>query len=184
VKAKKKYREEDSMRKLMKKGMLILGTMILVLHAFLLPVGIVYAETTDKKVGGQVQEEEQLELPSIKNYLEVEEEGNPRFSFPRSRLQGTVEESLKVTFVSDQEVSEARITLPKEAQLVKDQLQAGVTVNQEEESNEWVIQAERAQQTFVLPVVFKSEGNYDVSVEDVTATLEISEKEETETEDQ
>ncbi|WP_429947957.1 WxL domain-containing protein [Enterococcus sp. DIV1297f] len=172
------------MRKLMKKGMLILGTMILVLHAFLLPVGIVYAETTDKKVGGQVQEEEQLALPSIKNYLEVEEEGNPRFSFPRSRLQGTVEESLKVTFVSDQEVSEARITLPKEAQLVKDQLQAGVTVNQEEESEEWVIQAERAQQTFVLPVVFKSEGNYDVSVEDVTATLEISEKEETETEDQ
>ena len=163
--------------------MLILGTMILVLHAFLLPVGIVYAETTDKKVGGQVQEEEQLELPSIKNYLEVEEEGNPRFSFPRSRLQGTVEEPLKVTFVSDQEVSEARITLPKEAQLVKDQLQAGVTVNQEE-SDEWVIQAERAQQTFVLPVVFKSEGNYDVSVEDVTATLEISEKEETETEDQ
>ena len=172
------------MRKLMKKGMLILGTMILVLHAFLLPVGIVYAGTTDKKVGGQVQEEEQLELPSIKNYLEVEEEGNPRFSFPRSRLQGTVEESLKVTFVSDQEVSEARITLPKEAQLVKDQLQAGVTVNQEEESNEWVIQAERAQQTFVLPVVFKSEGNYDVSVEDVTATLEISEKKETEIEDQ
>ncbi|MGM0143880.1 hypothetical protein IGJ94_000409 [Enterococcus sp. AZ153] len=171
------------MRKLMKKGMLILGTMILVLHAFLLPVGIVYAETTDRKVGGQVQEEEQLELPSIKNYLEVEEEGNPRFSFPRSHLQGTVEEPLKVTFVSDQEVSEARITLPKEAQLVKDQLQAGVTVNQEE-SDEWVIQAERVQQTFVLPVVFKSEGNYDVSVEDVTATLEISEKEETETEDQ
>ena len=154
--------------------MLILGTMILVLHAFLLPVGIVYAETTDRKVGGQVQEEEQLELPSIKNYLEVEEEGNPRFSFPRSHLQGTVEEPLKVTFVSDQEVSEARITLPKEAQLVKDQLQAGVTVNQEE-SDEWVIQAERVQQTFVLPVVFKSEGNYDVSVEDVTATLEISE---------
>jgi len=168
----------------MKKGTLILGTMILVLHAFLLPVGIVYAETTDKKEAGQVQEEEQLALPSIKNYLEVEKEGNPRFSFPRSRLQGTVEEPLKVTFVSDQEVTEARITLPKEAKLVKDQLQAGVTVNQEEESDEWVIQAERAQQTFVLPVVFKSEGNYDVSVEDVTATLEISEKEETETEDQ
>ena len=163
--------------------MLILGTMILVLHAFLLPVGIVYAETTDKKEGEQVQEEEQLALPSIKNYLEVEKEGNPRFFFPRSRLQGTVEEPLKVIFVSDQEVSEARITLPKEAKLVKDQLQAGVTVNQEE-SDEWVIQAERAQQTFVLPVVFKSEGNYDVSVEDVTATLEISEKEETETEDQ
>ncbi|MGL9894784.1 WxL domain-containing protein [Enterococcus sp. DIV0806c] len=172
------------MRKLMKKGMLILGTMILVLHAFLLPVGIVYAETTDKKEEGQVQEEEQLELPSIKNYPEVKKEGNPRFSFPRSRLQGTVEEPLKVTFVSDQEVTEARITLPKEAKLVKDQLQAGVAVNQEEESDEWVIQAERAQQTFVLPVVFKAEGNYDVSVEDVTATLEISEKEEPETEDQ
>ncbi|MGL9768939.1 WxL domain-containing protein [Enterococcus sp. DIV0806c] len=172
------------MRKLMKKGMLILGTMILVLHAFLLPVGIVYAETTDKKEGGQVQEEEQLELPSIKNYLEVEKEGNPRFSFPRSRLQGTVEEPLKLTFVSDQEVSEAKITLPKEAKLVKDQLQAGVTVNQEEESDEWTIQAERAQQTFVLPVVFESEGNYEVSIEEATATLEISEKEETEIEDQ
>ncbi|MGL9768955.1 WxL domain-containing protein [Enterococcus sp. DIV0806c] len=172
------------MRKLMKKGMLILGTMILVLHAFLLPVGIVYAETTDKKEGGQVQEEEQLELPSIKNYLEVEKEGNPRFSFPRSRLQGTVEEPLKVTFVSDQEVSEAKITLPKEAKLVKDQLQAGVTINQEEESDEWTIQAERAQQTFVLPVVYESEGNYEVSVEEATATLEISEKEETEIEDQ
>ncbi|MDY4308231.1 hypothetical protein SNF32_17185 [Enterococcus mundtii] len=47
-----------------------------------------------------------------------------------------------------------------------------------------MIQAERAQQTFVLPVVFESEGNYEVSVEEATATLEISKKEEPETEDQ
>ncbi|SFM44654.1 pectate lyase-like adhesive domain-containing protein, partial [Enterococcus mundtii] len=172
------------MRKLMKKGMLVLGTTILILHAFLLPVGIVYAETTEKKEAGQIQKEEQLELPTMKNYLEVEEESEPRFYFPHSRLQGTVEAPLKVTFFSDQEVSEARITLSKEAKLGKDQLQAGITIDQEEESGEWVIQAERAQQTFVLPVVFESEGNYEVSVEEATATLEISEKEEPETEDQ
>ncbi|MDY4308230.1 hypothetical protein SNF32_17180, partial [Enterococcus mundtii] len=79
-------------------GMLVLGTTILILHAFLLPVGIVYAETTEKKEAGQIQKEEQLELPTMKNYLEVEEESEPRFYFPHSRLQGTVEAPLKVTF--------------------------------------------------------------------------------------
>lgn len=176
---KKKDREEDSMRKLMKKGVLILGTTILILHAFLLPVGIVYAETTEKKEEAQIQGEEQLELPSIKNYLEVEEESEPRFSFSNSHLQGTIESPLKVTFFSDQEVSEARVFLPEEATLLKDQLPTGISVEKGEQSNEWIVQSKRAQNTFVLPLVFDVAGMYEVSVGESSVEIEICDQEET-----
>ncbi|MGM0276499.1 MULTISPECIES: WxL domain-containing protein [unclassified Enterococcus] len=167
------------MRKLMKKGVLILGTTILILHAFLLPVGIVYAETTEKKEEAQIQGEEQLELPSIKNYLEVEEESEPRFSFSNSHLQGTIESPLKVTFFSDQEVSEARVFLPEEATLLKDQLPTGISVEKGEQSNEWIVQSKRAQNTFVLPLVFDVAGMYEVSVGESSVEIEICDQEET-----
>ncbi len=154
--------------------MLVLGTTILVMQAVFMPVGMVYAETTM-----DTEEQELVELPLMKNYLEEEEISDPRFFFTRSRMQGTAEEPLQVTFFSDQEVSEARVLLPEEATLLKDQLPAGISVEEGTQPNEWIVQSKRAQNTFVLPLVVEQVGNYELSVEETTAHLEISEKEET-----
>ena len=155
--------------------MLVLGTTLLVMQAVFMPVGMVYAETTTG-----TDEQEQVELPPMKNYLEKELVSDPRFFFTQSRMQGTVEEPLQVTFFSDQEVSEARVFLPKEATLLKDQLPTGISVEEGAQPNEWIVQSKRAQNTFVLPLVVEKAGNYELSVEETTAQLEISEQEEAE----
>ncbi|MGL9909985.1 WxL domain-containing protein [Enterococcus sp. AZ058] len=157
-----------------RRPMLVLGTTILVMQAVFMPVGMVYAETKM-----DTEEQELVELPLMKNYLEEEEISDPRFFFTRSRMQGTAEEPLQVTFFSDQEVSEARVLLPEEATLLKDQLPAGISVEEGTQPNEWIVQSKRAQNTFVLPLVVEQVGNYELSVEETTAHLEISEKEET-----
>ncbi|WP_429976860.1 WxL domain-containing protein [Enterococcus sp. AZ051] len=158
----------------LRRPMLVLGTTILVMQAVFMPVGMVYAETKM-----ETEEQELVELPLMKNYLEEEEISDPRFFFTRSRMQGTAEEPLQVTFFSDQEVSEARVLLPEEATLLKDQLPAGISVEEGTQPNEWIVQSKRAQNTFVLPLVVEQVGNYELSVEETTAHLEISEKEET-----
>ncbi|WP_429976771.1 WxL domain-containing protein [Enterococcus sp. AZ051] len=157
-----------------RRPMLVLGTTILVMQAVFMPVGMVYAETKM-----DTEEQELVELPLMKNYLEEEEISDPRFFFTRSRMQGTAEEPLQVTFFSDQKVSEARVFLPEEATLLKDQLPAGISVEEGAQPNEWIVQSKRAQNTFVLPLVVEQVGNYELSVEETTAHLEISEKEET-----
>lgn len=157
-----------------RRPMLVLGTTILIMQAVFMPVGMVYAETTM-----DTEEHELMELPPMKNYLEEEQISDPRFFFTRSRMQGTAEEPLQVTFFSDQEVSEARVFLPEEATLLKDQLPTGISVEEGAQPNEWIVQSKRAQKTFVLPLVVEQVGNYELSVEETTAHLEISEKEET-----
>ncbi|MGM0155628.1 hypothetical protein IGK30_003495 [Enterococcus sp. AZ178] len=157
-----------------RRPMLVLGTTILVMQAVFMPVGMVYAETTM-----DTEEQELMELPPMKNYLEEKQISDPRFFFTRSRMQGTAEEPLQVTFFSDQEVSEARVFLPEEATLLKDQLPTGISVEEGAQPNEWIVQSKRAQNTFVLPLVVEQVGNYELSVEETTAHLEISEKEET-----
>jgi hypothetical protein len=125
------------------------------------------------------EEQELMELPPMKNYLEEEQVSDPRFFFTRSRMQGTVEEPLQVTFFSDQEVSEARVFLPEEATLLKDQLPKGISVEEGERPLEWIVQSKRAQNTFVLPLVVEKAGSYELLVEETTSQLEISEQEET-----
>ncbi|MBO1123625.1 WxL domain-containing protein [Enterococcus casseliflavus] len=156
----------------LRKPMLVLGTTILIMQAVFMPVGMVYAETTN-----DTEEQEQVELPAMKNYLEEEQISDPRFFFTRSRMQGKVEESLQVTFFSDQEVSEARVFLPEEATLLKDQLPTGISVEEGAQPNEWIVQSKRAQNTFVLPLVFGEAGSYELSVEEITAYVEISQQE-------
>ncbi|TPD98170.1 hypothetical protein FJO98_17330, partial [Enterococcus sp. PF-2] len=157
-----------------RRPLLVLGTTILVMQAVFMPFGMVYAETTM-----DTGEQELMELPPMKNYLEDEQISDPRFFFIRSRMQGTAKEPLQVTFFSDQEVSEARVFLPEEATLLKDQLPTGISVEEGELPLEWIVQSKRAQNTFVLPLVVEKAGSYELSVEEATAQLEISEKEET-----
>lgn len=140
---------------------------------------MIYAETFEAPIHETGEDLEPLELPSIKNYLEEGETSEPRFFFTQSRMQGTLEEPIKVIFFSDQEVSEARVTLPNEAKLLRDQLPAGLTAKQGARSHEWIMQTGRVRNTFVLPVVFDSVGNYEVAVEGATATIEVQEPEET-----
>ncbi|TPR56917.1 WxL domain-containing protein [Enterococcus sp. OL5] len=156
-----------------RRPMLVLGATILIMQAIFMPVGMVYAETTM-----DTEEQEQVELPPMKNYLEDEQISDPRFFFTRSRMQGTAEEPLQVTFFSDQEVSEARVFLPEEATLLKEKLPTGISVEEGAQPNEWMVQSEHAQTTFVLPIVVEKAGKYELSVEKTTAHLEISEQEE------
>lgn len=157
-----------------RRPMLVLGMTILFMQAVFMPVGMVYAETTM-----DTEENKPVELPPMTSYLKHEQISKPRFFFTRSRIQGTAKEPLQVTFFSDQEVSEARVFLPEEATLLKDQLSTGLSVEEGAQPNEWLIQSERAQNTFVLPLVVEKAGNYELSVEETTAHLDISEQEET-----
>ncbi|EYT94395.1 WxL domain-containing protein [Enterococcus mundtii] len=154
------------------KGMLVLGVTVLALQAVCMPVGMVYAETT----ASEEEAPKQAALPTAPNLLEASEEKDPRFFFQRSQMTGTVNEPINVTISSDQEVSEVRVKLPEAAQVLNEQLPIGVSMEQDQHTKEWLIQAQRAQNTFVLPLLFESEGNYELSVEDVKATVEIQEQ--------
>jgi hypothetical protein len=142
------------------------------MQALILSIGMVYAETTM-----DTEEQKQVEHPSMKNLQKEEQASDARFFFTQARMQGTVEEPIQVTFFSDQEVSEARVFLPEEATLINEQLPAGGSVEQIEQSQEWLVQSKRAQNTFVLPLVFEQAGRYELSVGGATAYLEISEQE-------
>lgn len=147
--------------------MLVLGTTILIMQAVFMPVGMVYAETID------IEEQEKIELPPMKNYLEEEPASNPRFFFTRSWMQGTAEEPMQVTFFSDQKVSEVRVFLPEEATLMEDQLPPEISVEQGEHPHEWIVLSKRAQKTFVLPLSFEEEGTYDLFVENTKSSIVI-----------
>lgn len=157
--------------------MILLMTSTLFLQVVSITSIMVYAERVEEPVNAAVEEQKPLELPTIKDFLNEEESSEPSFAFPQLHMQGIVEEVLKVTFFSDQEVSEAHVTVPKEAKLLKEQLPAGILVEQGEQACEWIIQADHAQNTFVLPLVFDTAGNYELSVEETTAYLEINEQE-------
>lgn len=83
-----------------------------------------------------------------------------------------------MTFFSDKEVSEARLFVPEAATLLKDQLLIGISVEEGARPNEWIVQSKRTQNSSVLLLVFGEFGIYELSVEETTAYLEISEKEE------
>ena len=83
-----------------------------------------------------------------------------------------------MTFFSDKEVSEVRLFIPEAATLLKDQLPTGISVEEGARPNEWIVQSKRAQNSSVLPLGFGEFGIYELSVEEKTAYLEISEKEE------
>ena len=156
----------------LKRTMLMSGMIILTIQVIFMPIGMVLAEPTM-----DTKEQEQVELPPLKNYLEEEPVSAPRFFFTHSRMQGRVGEPMQVMFFSNQEVSEARILIPEEATIIKDKLPTGMTAHQEGNSQEWIVMTKHAQNTFVLPLVFDLRGRYEVSVEDERLFIDIVEKE-------
>lgn len=150
--------------------MILVSTTLLSIHTFVTPVGIAYAETFPQK---QAISDKQDELPSIVNYLEEKTESKPRFFSTRSNTQGVVNETINVVFFSDQEVLEARVSLPEEATLVTEKLPAGITVEKTAEIHERLIRSERPQKTFALPLVFQEPGKFEVVLEEGKTVLEI-----------
>lgn len=155
----------------LRRAILFLGTAILMMQSVSISGSMVSADTSM-----DTEEHELVELLSVQNSLE-ELFSDPHFFFPQSQLQGKVEEPLQVTFFSDQEVSEARITLPEEATISKEKLSAGISLKKGENPTEWLVQSKQAQNKFVLPVTFESEGTFDVSIADESVTIDIQEKE-------
>ncbi|MUN75744.1 WxL domain-containing protein [Enterococcus casseliflavus] len=155
------------------KEILVLGVTVIFLQAVCMPVWIAYAETTSS----QEETPEQAELPTVSNLLETTEEKDPRFFFQKSHMEGIVNVPINVTISSDQEVSEFCIKLPEAAQVIMEQLPVGISMEKNQQTNEWMIQAQRAQNTFVLPIAFELAGNYELSVRDKRAVVDISNEE-------
>lgn len=164
----------------LRRTMLLLATTILVMQAVLMPIGMFSAETIMEieEQGNEQQNEKQEENQPVKNSLEEDSTEDSRFFFNQSQFQGMAKTPLQIKFFSDPEVSEARVILPEEATIIKEQLPAGTSVEEGEKPYEWLIQSEHAQTTFALPLVFNTAGNYDLSVEETTVHIEISERKE------
>ena len=73
-------------------------------------------------------------------------------------MQGMVKEPIQVTFFSNQEVSEAQVFLPEEVTILKEQLPSGISVEEGEQPNEWIVRSKRAQHTFVLTLIVEKRG--------------------------
>lgn len=156
----------------LRRTMLLLGTTILVIQTAFMPIGILSAETTM-----DTDEHEPVELPSIQNSLE-ELTSDSNFFFPQPQIQGRIEEPLKVTFYSDQDVLEAQVLLPKEATIIKEQLSEGTSIVQGDQPQEWLVQSELAQNTFDLPLIFDTAGNYELQIGIDKIKIEIIEEDE------
>lgn len=156
----------------LRRAMLLLGTTILVIQTAFMPIGVLSIETTM-----DIDEHEPVELPSTQDSLE-ELTSVPNFSFQQSDMQGIVNSTINVIISSDQKASEVKVRLPEEATVIKDQLSEGTSVVQGDQPNEWIVQSESVRTTFVLPLAFDRIGNYELSVEESTLHLEISECEE------
>ncbi|MGG5324690.1 hypothetical protein IGJ83_000370 [Enterococcus pernyi] len=156
----------------LRRTMLLLGTIILVIQTAFMPIGILSAETTMDTD----EHEQQAEIPPEKNSLEKDLAEDPRFFFTKSQWQGMAGDPINVTLSSDQEVSEVQVILPEEATIIKEQLSEGTSLVQGEQPQEWLIQSEHAQTTFILPLVFKTVGNYELSMGEVKATVKIQEQ--------
>ncbi|NMP59571.1 WxL domain-containing protein [Enterococcus mundtii] len=154
----------------LRKTVLVMSATLLTLQVFLLPIRM-DAETVEEQGNEQTELKEELEFPTVKDFINEES-----FVFTQSHMSGTVNEPLKIAFASDNEVSETKINLPKEAKLVENQLSDEISVQQDEKSDEWIIQSEKNQTSFVLPIVFESPGNYEVFVQSDKATIEITEQ--------
>ncbi len=153
--------------------MLFLGTIVLFIQIVFIPTRMFSAEITIDTD----EHEQQVEIPHERNSLENLADA-PHLFFTQSQLKGAVNEPIKVNIFSDHEVSEVRIILPEEAIIIREQLPEGTSVLQGEQPHEWLIQSEQAKNTFALSLEFDMIGNYELSVEETTVHLEISECEE------
>ncbi|WP_324612220.1 pectate lyase-like adhesive domain-containing protein, partial [Carnobacterium maltaromaticum] len=97
----------------------------------------------------------------------------PIFSFTEEKIKSRAGETFSLTFVSNKEVKEATIHLPKEASIVKASLPVGVTVEELEEDY-WLLRSDEYRATFTIPLVVEEEGTYEAFTSNEKTTMEIT----------
>lgn len=97
----------------------------------------------------------------------------PIFSFQETQATCSIGEVFTLVMIADQEVTEASITLPEEAEILDDELAHGITIKQGVEKNQIEIRMAVPQKVFSLPLVFEQTGVYTITLGEATMTLEI-----------
>ncbi len=156
-------KEAKNMRK--KKFPHFIMTTILV-FSILVPVGAELSMYDGKVFARNENVEETVENNQKK-------ESKPIFSFTEEKIKSRAGETFSLTFVSNKEVKEATIHLPKEASIVKASLPVGVTVEELEEDY-WLLRSDEYRATFTIPLVVEEEGTYEAFTSNEKTTMEIT----------
>lgn len=106
-----------------------------------------------------------------------ESEQEAKFSFRQSIVSGRTNETLVLNFDSTIETNEARLQLPQQAKIVKEELPAEFTL-ETTESNVLVISSNRLIKTFTLPLIFEEVGVFEAFLEEDKLLFEIDSFEE------
>lgn len=106
-----------------------------------------------------------------------ESEQEAKFSFRQSTVSGRTNETLVLNFDSTIETNEARLQLPQQAKIVKEELPVEFTLKTDE-SNILVISSNRLIKTFTLPLMFEEAGVFEAFLEEDKLLFEIDSFEE------
>lgn len=118
-----------------------------------------------------------IEIEDSIPFTEEKETRIPTFSFEEMQVPTSVGKVLPLVFHADMEVAEAVLILPQEAKIIEEELQPGMTVQQLEDQNHWLVISNIPPQSFSIPVVFEEKGTYDIFIGDTKTTVEIEEDE-------
>lgn len=146
-----------------------IGSMIalLIVQAFLIPI-VVYAEPIKNQENNLSEGSSDFEKS-----LEDTTEREPTFNFSNTHLQAIVGEENLISINSDKKVSSLNIFLPEEAIVLKDKLPIGISVEQIKNSSEWLIRSEKSRIEFILPLLFKQEGSFELSVGEKKMLIDV-----------
>jgi hypothetical protein len=129
-----------------------------------MPIGTVYAidytsltETQNENVD---LDDEENKLPTI-------------FSFYDTHEPHIVEELFWLNFTVSRKVAEITITLPREAIVVKDELAVGLTLQNTENENQWIVKSEVPSDNYSLPFIFTDSGEFELVLDNNKTTVEI-----------
>jgi len=117
------------------------------------------------------QSNEQLILPDMTDVDKQE----PIFSFEKEVLQGEVDETLLLTFFSDQTVGDISLKIPEAVKINENDLDANMAIYSRDTDQEWLLSTSKKQKQFTIPLSVDKPGSYSVVVANqAEVTLKIS----------
>lgn len=142
---------------------------------FILPLGVAYADSNEIQ--------EVMEPPSAKNYLDDLETKRTNFSINQLHNKGFINEKLNIDIFYEQETIEINVSLPSQAKLLREEFSSEVSIEKGEGNNEWLIKSIKRSNSFTIPIIFDTPGNFQVFVEEKIVVFDVvNEKEEIEEE--
>jgi len=106
------------------------------------------------------QSNEQLILPDMTDVDKQE----PIFSFEKEVLQGEVDETLLLTFFSDQTVGDISLRIPEAVMINENDLDANMAIYSRDTDQEWLLSTSKKQKQFTIPLSVDKPGSYSVVV--------------------